>query len=32
MVSGDDSPKKGTQLSLIEGSCINRASEKQLRS
>ena len=24
MVSGDDSAKKGTQLSLIEESCINK--------
>ena len=32
MVSGDDSAKKGTQLSLIEESYINKESEKQLRS
>ena len=32
MVSGDDSAKKGTQLSLTEESHINKAeSEKQLR-
>ena len=32
MVSGDDSAKKSTQLSLIEESYINKESEKQLRS
>ena len=32
MVSDDDSAKKGTQLSLIEESYINKESEKQLRS
>ena len=32
MVSGDDSAKKGTQLSLIEENCIKKESEKQLRS
>ena len=31
MVSGDDSAKKGTQLSLIEDSYINNEFEKQLR-
>ena len=31
MVSGDDSAKKGTQLSLTEESYINKESEKQLR-
>ena len=31
-VSGDDSAMKGTQLSLIEDSYINKESEKQLRS
>jgi len=31
-VSGDDSAKKGTQLSLTEESYINKASGKQLRS
>ena len=28
MVSGDDSAKKGTQLSLIEESCINKGFKK----
>ena len=32
MVSGDDSAKKGTQLSLTERRYINKESEKQLRS
>ena len=33
MVSGDGSAKKGTQLSLIEESCINKGfKKKQLRS
>jgi len=32
IVSGDDSAKKGTQLSLTEESFINKESEKQLRS
>jgi len=32
MVSGDDSAKKGTQLSLTEERYINKESEKQLRS
>jgi len=32
MVSGDDSAKKGTQLSLTEESYSNKESEKQLRS
>ena len=32
IVSGDDSAKKGTQLSLIEESYIKKESEKQLRS
>ena len=32
MVSGDDSAKKGTQLSLIEESYTIKESEKQLRS
>ena len=32
MVSGDDSAKKGAQLSLIEESYISKESEKQLRS
>ena len=31
IVSGNDSAKKGTQLSLIEESYINKESEKQLR-
>ena len=30
-VGGDDSAKKGTQLSLIDESYINKESEKQLR-
>ena len=30
MVSGDDSAKKGTQLSLIEESCINKKFEKPI--
>ena len=30
MVSGDDSAKKGTQLSLIEESYINKQSEKTI--
>ena len=32
MVSGNDSVKKGTQLSLIEESYINKESDIQLRS
>ena len=32
IVCGDDNAKKGTQLSLIEESYINKESEKQLRS
>ena len=32
MVSGDNSAKKGTQLSLIEKSYFNKESAKQLRS
>ena len=32
MVSSDDSVKKGTQLSLIEESYINKESDIQLRS
>ena len=32
MVSGNDSAKKGTQLSLTEESYINKKSEKQSRS
>ena len=32
MVIGDDSANKGTQLSLIEESCIINESELQLRS
>ena len=32
MVSGDDSAKKGTQLTLIGESYINKESEKQVRS
>ena len=32
MVSGDDSAKKGTELSLIEESYVSKVSEKQLRS
>ena len=32
MVSGDDSGKKGTQLSLTEQSCIIKESEIQLGS
>ena len=32
MVSGDDSAKKGIQLSLVEESYINKESEKQLTS
>ena len=32
MASGDDSAKKGTQLSLTEESHINKESEKQSRS
>ena len=31
IVSGDEGAKKGTQLSLIEESYINKESEKQLR-
>ena len=31
MVSGDDSAKKGTQLSLPEEIYFNKESEKQLR-
>ena len=31
IVSGNDSAKKGTQLSLIEESYINKESEKQFR-
>ena len=32
MVCGDDSAKKGTQLSLIEESYINKEFKKQMRS
>ena len=32
IVSGDDSAKKGTQLSLIEESYINKEKKKKLRS
>ena len=32
IVSGNDSAKKGTQLSLVEEGYINKESEKQLRS
>ena len=32
IVCGDDNAKKGTQLSVIEESYINKESEKQLRS
>ena len=32
MVSGDNSAKKGTQLSLIEESYIDKQLKKQLRS
>ena len=31
IVSGDDGTKKGTQLSLIEESYINKESQKQMR-
>ena len=31
VVSGDDSVKEGTQLTLTEESCINKESEKQPR-